>query len=184
MPELTEIKNAHEKDYPSSEVKLFSSEVSFSYDVDMLIVNTTYIEDHQRQNFHFQTKSPLPVISSPMNAEILFLEDALIINSLDQHQLLYLSLSSVECPQTLTQLPSTSVLKGFGLGEFAVPEGVTTREAAKPKCKCRDIGENAEDCTGGGENSTACSLGNEVSGPHCSVRCEGFSFACCWYEEN
>ena len=117
------------------------------------------------------------------NAEILFFNRFLVINSLDTDKRILVNIENNKY-EPLQNIEFTMEIKGFGLARTEKTADGKLTSRASVNCECCITGEGCggsieypSECDSGGSAAVSCSLSS--GGESCSVQCSGGYHACC-----
>ena len=107
-------------------------------------------------------------------AEVIYLQQQIVVNSLERQQTLLFSLTKDSTPNYAKDIIFTNQFYGYGIGLNSAIRGAVTLRT--PTCYCYLTSEPLQGCDSGGIGSTSCSI---LGTGGCSVSCGLHYYSCC-----
>jgi hypothetical protein len=108
-------------------------------------------------------------------AEVIYLDRAMLINSLERKQTLFFHIETDNTPEYVKDIKGIEVYGGYGLGLRKIAYGSQPDQA--PYCGCQSSNVPPANCKSGGVMDMTCASSNEYGS--CKVSCSGQTYACC-----
>jgi hypothetical protein len=108
-------------------------------------------------------------------AEVIYLDRALIVNSLERRKTLFFHIETDNKPDYLKDIKGVKTYGGFGIGLRKINYG--SQPDQPPYCGCQSANVPPANCKSGGVMDMTCASSNEHGS--CRVSCSGQTYACC-----
>jgi hypothetical protein len=155
--------------------KRFEGKVSITTDEKRIIVKPDPSKMNDTISYFLYTKTSQQFKQQTWdNAELIYADRVLIVNSLESSQSLILSILGDSEPAYMNDLKNPTRVIGYGLGYRRVKNNPPQ---TAPLCSCELNGTPEDNCTTGGEGKLSCSTGNPAGS--CRISCESQYFPCC-----
>lgn len=113
--------------------------------------------------------------SSFGRAEVIYLDRALMVNSLERRKTLFFYIETDNKPEYLKDIKGVEVYGGYGIGLRKINYG--SKADQPPYCGCQSSSVPPANCKSGGVMDMTCASANEHGS--CRVSCSGQTYACC-----
>jgi len=108
-------------------------------------------------------------------AEVIFLDRAILVNSLESRKTLHFYIETDSKPEYLKEIKGIKSYGGYGIGLRKITSGSQADQA--PYCGCQSSTIPPANCKAGGVMNMTCATANEHGS--CRVSCSGQTYACC-----
>lgn len=108
-------------------------------------------------------------------AEVIYLDRAILVNSLERRRTLFFYIETDNRPEYLREIKGVETYGGYGIGLRKINYG--SKADQPPYCGCQPSNIPPANCKSGGVMDMTCASANEHGS--CRVSCSGQTYACC-----